>query len=629
MVIKKGKINYHNHSLKESEKDLIQQMLTVDPKKRITIEGIKKHPWFVENIPKGYQFPKVEKKILKNIQKPIPYSNINKPSLQQLESIQKTNMESLLIDLRKEGSNETKILYQIINKTKKHLETENSRLPNNGKQSNKKNNNTKQKKKKRSSSFQRIGKTNTRKKSLKDFSKIQPLKSNFYFEEKTKITQLDILIKKTNKENKITMNELFEIALKLDIFDINFNKRNKKDKNKDKCVSKNNRENNTAKNTLEIIKKKKKRTNSITSKFKLFTKTLNNTTKQNENSPSKNTQQNNKKSENNPINSEKSRKNEDDTDNSYNSITSTTNKTNIPNTTDTKKENNNNNRNNQPTHLGNSNNIIKDIQTIFKKLNFNKINFDYKKKVIIEQLMDNNLYQNISNSNTSKLLIQFIETRLYRFGSTKKQLEKYLVNYQLNSENLLKDKSEFCSLNNKTQKKINQKLKTHLKNMKKQLFKRIGNSHNIPTYQFPDRLIGISSSNNIFEVITQLQSALTINGFDWKHQKPRELKLNNQQINLKMKIQIQILPFEKIVNKICNNYLSERDDNFNNNDNTSNKKLLKKKKKIHTKTINQILKFNTENEKRKWNVFISIKNYSNNKKNISKHAKNIIKFVNH
>jgi serine/threonine protein kinase len=35
--------------LSKETKDLIWKMLTVDPTKRITIDGIKRHPWFTSN----------------------------------------------------------------------------------------------------------------------------------------------------------------------------------------------------------------------------------------------------------------------------------------------------------------------------------------------------------------------------------------------------------------------------------------------------------------------------------------------------------------------------------------------------------------------------------------------------
>ncbi|KAJ3441065.1 serine/threonine-protein kinase gin4-related [Anaeramoeba flamelloides] len=44
-------------SFNEYEKDLISKILVVDPKKRITIKKIKKHPFFTANFPKFYKFP--------------------------------------------------------------------------------------------------------------------------------------------------------------------------------------------------------------------------------------------------------------------------------------------------------------------------------------------------------------------------------------------------------------------------------------------------------------------------------------------------------------------------------------------------------------------------------------------
>jgi len=42
-----------NPEISKSLKDLICRILEKDPEKRITIEGIMRHPWFLKNLPSG------------------------------------------------------------------------------------------------------------------------------------------------------------------------------------------------------------------------------------------------------------------------------------------------------------------------------------------------------------------------------------------------------------------------------------------------------------------------------------------------------------------------------------------------------------------------------------------------
>ncbi|KAJ5076815.1 serine/threonine-protein kinase gin4-related [Anaeramoeba ignava] len=85
------------NTLSQNKVDLIQRMLTVDPKQRITISEIKKHPWFRSNFPDGYLPPSIASMKHKT-NKPINFKEMPKEILSYLKSLgsEEPNIEKFL-----------------------------------------------------------------------------------------------------------------------------------------------------------------------------------------------------------------------------------------------------------------------------------------------------------------------------------------------------------------------------------------------------------------------------------------------------------------------------------------------------------------------------------------------------
>ncbi|KAJ3444101.1 protein kinase [Anaeramoeba flamelloides] len=570
------RINFQRFTLSELAKDLVLKMLTVDPKKRITISEIKEHPWFLHNIPKGCELPTPKNKLLVNINKAYLEGNINQFCLNQLEIIQKKKSKALIKELKKEGENKTKILYQILNQTKKDLEITNlkengkdyrnkkrwkgkrrkkkmKKKIEQGKQKSKKKKTKKckdkmkmkrktdikkeknKKKKKRnkvkrssSFSFHRIGKERSYKKSLEYYSKESELKANLHLEEKQIISELNGLIDKTQKEKKLPYHLLFEIILKLDLFNLSLDHKTKKKKPKNLMDDIN--ENQKPQRLSSFNQGKYKCVGgglddkkSLISAFKSFTNNLN--------IPSK---KKDKKTQN-ILNNDNLKKSQNLCPYEKKNIG---NQTLSINTIRVKK-------------LNNANNIkilSKDLEILFGNLNLQSIDFNSKIDILVENILKNNIFENLLNRNTLNVLIIFFQNRLYRLGNIKNQIQKILTNLQLKTQKSVNFHPELSLLNKKIQKKINTKLKALLKNIKIKLSKSLECDNNIPIYKFTNNMIGLSSNENVFEVVAQLQSALTINKFDWEYENPSEIIGKFQ--DRKLKIKIQILSCNEIISHL-------------------------------------------------------------------------------
>ncbi|KAJ6247984.1 serine/threonine-protein kinase brsk2-like protein [Anaeramoeba flamelloides] len=104
-------------NLKKIEKDLIRKILVVDPKKRITIEEIKQHPFFTSNFPSNYLFPSFP--LSKTLTVDILKEKINKKILSSLVSLGWSKDKNQLIEIltSKEISHE-KIFYHLYEKNR-------------------------------------------------------------------------------------------------------------------------------------------------------------------------------------------------------------------------------------------------------------------------------------------------------------------------------------------------------------------------------------------------------------------------------------------------------------------------------------------------------------------------------
>ncbi|KAJ3438976.1 serine/threonine-protein kinase brsk2-like protein [Anaeramoeba flamelloides] len=93
------------------ERDLIRRMLVVDPKKRITINQIKKHHWFTSNYPDGYLPPDSSIKIT-NVD-PLDKSLLSQKILKNLKTLGWGSQEEITKALCSEELNQEKIFYLV------------------------------------------------------------------------------------------------------------------------------------------------------------------------------------------------------------------------------------------------------------------------------------------------------------------------------------------------------------------------------------------------------------------------------------------------------------------------------------------------------------------------------------
>ncbi|KAJ6238920.1 kp78a-related [Anaeramoeba flamelloides] len=575
------RINFQRFTLSELAKDLVLKMLTVDPKKRITISEIKEHPWFLHNIPKGCELPTPKNKLL-------GYRNKKRWKGKRRKKKMKKKIEQGKQKSKKKKTKKCKDKMKMKRKTDIN------------KEKNKKKKKRNKVKRSSSFSFHRIGKERSYKKSLEYYSKESELKANLHLEEKQIISELNGLIDKTQKEKKLPYHLLFEIILKLDLFNLSLDDKTKKKKPKNLMDDIN--ENQKPQRLSSFNQGKYKCVDgglddkkSLISAFKSFTNNLN--------IPSK---KKDKKTQN-ILNNDNLKKSQNLCPYEKKNIG---NQTLSINTIRVKK-------------LNNANNIkilSKDLEILFGNLNLQSIDFNSKIDILVENILKNNIFENLLNRNTLNVLIIFFQNRLYRLGNIKNQIQKILTNLQLKTQKSVNFHPELSLLNKKIQKKINTKLKALLKNIKIKLSKSLECDNNIPIYKFTNNMIGLSSNENVFEVVAQLQSALTINKFDWEYENPSEIIGKFQE--RKLKIKIQILSCNEIISHLIRKIIHD------NKISSCKKYKLEEEYEMRSKIINQLREFDQLN-KRKWNILISLKTKSKNLKNFDKHAKNLIKFVNY
>ncbi|KAJ3437297.1 protein kinase [Anaeramoeba flamelloides] len=112
--VKLGKCKFPNTLLK-SEKELIKGMLTVNPKRRITIKKIKNHTWFKENYPTGFIPPLPPVNFEIDLTKPIYSKKIEKKILQNLIDLNWGTKEEIIEFLEDNEPNVIKVFYNMYN----------------------------------------------------------------------------------------------------------------------------------------------------------------------------------------------------------------------------------------------------------------------------------------------------------------------------------------------------------------------------------------------------------------------------------------------------------------------------------------------------------------------------------
>ncbi|KAJ6250022.1 serine/threonine-protein kinase gin4-related [Anaeramoeba flamelloides] len=108
LKIKKGEYKMSSKFTKD-ERDIIKKMLVVDPKKRISIDEIKKHPWFTSNYPTNYT-PQDSSIKIKNIGA-MKKELLSPKILKNLKTLGWGDQEELTKALCSEELNQEKIFY--------------------------------------------------------------------------------------------------------------------------------------------------------------------------------------------------------------------------------------------------------------------------------------------------------------------------------------------------------------------------------------------------------------------------------------------------------------------------------------------------------------------------------------
>ena len=96
----------------EPAKDLISQLLTLDPSKRITITQIKQHPFFRMNLPEDYVTPTPIP--FPNFIEPIDPNTVSPEIIDILRKIGYSDDEELAMDFASPTHSSAKVFYHML-----------------------------------------------------------------------------------------------------------------------------------------------------------------------------------------------------------------------------------------------------------------------------------------------------------------------------------------------------------------------------------------------------------------------------------------------------------------------------------------------------------------------------------
>ncbi|KAJ5078623.1 serine/threonine-protein kinase brsk2-like protein [Anaeramoeba ignava] len=111
-------------SFTKLQKDLIQKMLVVDPTKRISLNEIKKHPWFTSNYAILYKEPQ-PMGVMDEFKTPILIENIDREILYSLKSLGYSDLQQISQDLIQKEMNITKVFYLLLQRKKQESNPKN------------------------------------------------------------------------------------------------------------------------------------------------------------------------------------------------------------------------------------------------------------------------------------------------------------------------------------------------------------------------------------------------------------------------------------------------------------------------------------------------------------------------
>ncbi|KAJ6225944.1 protein kinase [Anaeramoeba flamelloides] len=660
-VITRGKFKFPEF-VQENERDLIKKMLTVDPKKRINIQEIKKHPWFTYNFPLKYVPPLPPiKDYSQEYKSSIPFNQIDQKILLKIKELGFTDVDQILESLTSTEQNIMKIFYSLLKK--QELETKRGKIDmeyedeqiiekkikineedneaneyNNNNSSNKKknnnnnqptnNNNTNKNNKKkvrqrrkslpikkRRGSISRIKKSGLLSpRSEKTSEILSTPKNNSYNNEGNKIIKLKELIEKTDKEKNLAISEYSDIISKI-INEKIVSTENKDVKTKKKFkISPKNKKNNYFQKELDKINKKKKKKFGINQRnksnsFQIISK---NKKKHKHNSTVSvsNQKQKHKNRPNSPLNTTEA-KSIPILNIMANQIIYTENMGSGEGCGGSSTEDYSDNDNDHLKINQNQNNNL-NMKKEKKKFLQLKIHISDNKEI---KSNTDHLNMNLNQENTIKSYSnpsfhRMDRQELFQQLKTPRQEEIGINTYGWFTNTVSK----------KDQKKLNQKLKKELKIAKTSLLKNLKQNENLPFFFCNDRIIAISSGS-VLKVISELQTVLSVFNFSWSYPYPCIIKATKNKTS--MKIRIIEANLENLINLIARNMIDHNE--------------LKKKKNCFVSEKEQLNRFslelgNTFDElttvtKRNWKFALEFIWKTGSSKKFIHKTENIIKFL--
>ncbi|KAJ3434870.1 protein kinase [Anaeramoeba flamelloides] len=617
--IKKGKYSFPS-TLDEQEMDLISKMLTVNPKKRITIKEIKKHPWFIKSFPQNYLPPTPPIDYGETLKKPISPRKIDDEIVEEIEQLGWIKNKQIMEGLQSDESNTIKVFYTFFQK----YNSQNQKDGNEEKSSNSSKRRRSLPSKKRRNSLTRNRKRTVVSPSNKKNSKKGSPPRNVNCTspiEKEMILKLQEFVGKTDKQNDLDVTEFSEILTKINSFQDDQNSNSEKYFKK-KTKSKLSKNDNT--------KKKKKRSMSLRS-----------------NPISRiawgNLKDNGVNNDNNQKDQTKGKKSVylDNEGNSYNKGKQKQKKKKGKNKKSTSKKKNG-------LNLSVKIPIEKKAKTPknprFSGLTININNKNGAKKKEDNKENERNGFRGSSSgsSGNKENKSEIEEEDLFLMGIDRIMTDKgnqgnkstprfhrkkgrkknrfQIPQTPTQEEFGFGSKRWFDEfVSKKEQKKLNNELKKKLKKAKNNLMKNLQQNENLPVFVCNNRIIAVSSGN-LLSTITELQTAFTIFNYSWDY--PNICTLNGQNGKFSIKVKIQKTELNLIIEQITNQMIDQ-------------KKIKKKKKKNSLqeekeniqKKVYQKLKDSEQSQKRNWQLAIEFIWKNGSAKKFIEETENLIHFL--
>ncbi|KAJ6238862.1 protein kinase [Anaeramoeba flamelloides] len=650
------------NTLTKIQKDLIKRMLTVDPEKRITIEEIKKHPWFNLNLPKQYTHPKPKINYENICKQEIKEEEIDKNLIDSLQQFGWDDLNEIYESLLSTEVNTIKVFYFFLKK--KNFIKQNS-SKNNGSNENYKLDNKKSLLpiKKREKFF----KENTKNIIRSSINNSNEKKNNFNNDQQSKfietenIFELENLIEFTEQTKDLKIDEYKNILRKV----LNEKKRKKKKKHK--------KSEKTKLSVKEKSNTKKRKKSPLRTKLEncLMVDKKNSKKKSPRGHEGKGNSKSQSKSEGAYYSIESNSKvdlqsktsefkvdnveepideNSTDLDNNVND---SSNKSDDKKTkrkkkrsmSKSKKKKKKNDRKNKIAELSLDNKQKFNQEKSEKMENLNQENSSKpssNQKISKKQNNSNEKFQNlkiqISSQNNSpnqkKALsinrgfgISFQKDQLPMGNETPRfhRRRKKKINFEpltpKQSEIGTDKKGWFDNIvSKKKQKKLNSKLKKKLKKVKKDLKKQLNNNQNLPIFICNDRIIAISSGESNGSILTELQTALNVYNYNWNYKYQNVLKAKLK--DFKIKIKIYEKDYDSIIEYVSQNMIDIKESQ-NNNTFSKTEKIEKIKLNI-TETLNELSKL----QNRSWKVIIEFKWKTDTPKKFIEETKTLVNFIN-